>query len=169
MRKYEIIESGMENKVLVKWTSESNKEWKEFSVHTLSLQNNLIWGHYFTNFMDANVYFNQYRFKSEILNEYCSLCDGESEVKNDFKIQRCTECGELILPCQICVMDEVNCGSDCPLNNIKKYELETYDGITFKVLEYEVKKYKNMDIEEFLDNYTYDDSKFLADRLGIEL
>ena len=168
MRQYEIIESGLYNKVLVKWTSESNKDFLEFSVHTLDLNNDLIWGHYFNRYLDASMYFNQYRCKFEDLIEFCSECNEESIVKNDFKLQRCSHCGRLINPCNMCEMDYVNCGSDCSLNQIKKYELQTSND-SFKVTEEEIKYYFGVSAEEFMDSYTYDDAEYLADRLGVEI
>ena len=58
MSKYKIMEKGRENKVLVEWDRGYNKE---YSVHTLSLNDELIWGHYYTDEDSARRYFNQYK------------------------------------------------------------------------------------------------------------
>ena len=57
-KKYEIVEEGMSHKVLVKWFR--NKRI-EYSVHTISINDELIWGHYFDDYENASEYFNQYR------------------------------------------------------------------------------------------------------------
>lgn len=44
--------------------------------------------------------------------EMCPYCDLEVELKDEFKLQRCPECGELIAPCSIC---PVQCNTKCPL------------------------------------------------------
>ena len=61
---YKILKEGKDNKVLVEWKREKNMfypDGKEYSVHTVSLQDNLIWGHYFRKKEDAIEYFKQYR------------------------------------------------------------------------------------------------------------
>lgn len=62
--KYKILEEGKDNKVLVEWERGSNfyyEDGREYSVHTISLQGNLIWGHYFRKEADAREYFKQYK------------------------------------------------------------------------------------------------------------
>lgn len=64
MNEYKILEQGIDNKVLVEWDRGCDifyKDGKEYSVHTVSLMDNLIWGHYFSNITDAVNYFSKYR------------------------------------------------------------------------------------------------------------
>lgn len=59
-KKYTILEEGKDNKVLVKWDRGENGV--EYSVHTLSLNDELIWGHYFMGDIESAVnYFKQYK------------------------------------------------------------------------------------------------------------
>lgn len=63
MRKENILKHGRDGKVLVKWTSKDkfpNGTYEEYSVHTISYNNNLIWGHYFNTLESAQDYFSQY-------------------------------------------------------------------------------------------------------------
>lgn len=48
--------------------------------------------------------------------EWCSHCDAEAELDNDFKPQICSSCGVRILPCSICEQLHTDKGcSECPL------------------------------------------------------
>jgi len=134
---YRVIESNLNNEVFLVWDNE------EFSVHKIDEQGELISGKYFNNFMEANLYFNQFRDKNDTLEEYCSNCGEEAILNYDFKIQKCSECGELIFPCSLCEMDYVNCFGECPLNKVKKYMLEL--------------------------NYNYDDLEYLTNILNVKL
>lgn len=53
----------------------------------------------------------------DTITEYCEHCEHEVELKLEFKVQRCPECGKLITPCSICNSDLCDC-SDCPLLKI---------------------------------------------------
>mgnify|MGYP003288800029 CR=1 FL=1 len=47
--------------------------------------------------------------------EYCSSCEQEVKLKNEFKIQKCPKCGAYIIPCNLCPIDN-ECTSKCPLD-----------------------------------------------------
>lgn len=53
--------------------------------------------------------------------EMCPHCGGESIMHAEFRVQHCTECGRIILPCHLCDCDYANC-KECPLKgNNRKY------------------------------------------------
>ena len=54
MKTYEIVKKGKNNKVLVKWY---RCYGCEYSVHTLTDDDELIWGHYYKELKDAKDYF----------------------------------------------------------------------------------------------------------------
>lgn len=56
MRKYEILKRTWNKKVLVKWTLPNRVE---YSVHTLTDDDELIWGHYYNSYEDAKEYFEE--------------------------------------------------------------------------------------------------------------
>ena len=65
MKEYKILKRGRENRVLVEWVRENKliyKDGKEYSVHTLGLDKNLIWGHYYLKLEDAEEHFKQYQY-----------------------------------------------------------------------------------------------------------
>lgn len=43
--------------------------------------------------------------------EVCPHCETEVKLRAEFKKQDCPECGRLIKPCALCVMDIVNCNN----------------------------------------------------------
>lgn len=60
-------------------------------------------------FNDCNVWFEKF---TPTCFEYCPHCDTEVELKTEFKMQVCPNCGKPIAPCNLC------CGiclSKCPL------------------------------------------------------
>lgn len=58
MKTWEILEKGKNDKVLVRW---SRCYGSEYSVHTLTSDGELIWGHYYNEKEDAEKYFEQYK------------------------------------------------------------------------------------------------------------
>lgn len=46
--------------------------------------------------------------------EFCPHCQQDVELKEEFKVQVCPNCGKPILPCAMCDNDKVKC-SECPL------------------------------------------------------
>lgn len=50
--------------------------------------------------------------------EYCNVCEGESEINGIFEVQTCSKCGELIVPCSLCPIDEdlIRPCDTCPLS-----------------------------------------------------
>ena len=59
MKNYKILKEGRNDKVLVEWERQNSYPYygKEYSVHTLSLNGELIWGNYFLNLEDAEKFF----------------------------------------------------------------------------------------------------------------
>lgn len=60
MREYKILkENKKSNKVLVAWKTNLSvfKDGYEYSVHTKTIDNDLIWGHYFMDKKSAKRYF----------------------------------------------------------------------------------------------------------------
>lgn len=51
--------------------------------------------------------------KDETTEEYCPHCDSMVDLSNEFKVQRCPNCGKWNVPCSICPLDQ--CSSRCPL------------------------------------------------------
>ena len=162
MKGYRVIEEGQNNMGLI-FYKKGNK-----NIFSVTKLNSALKGKEFSNFMECNMYFNKFRYKDVLINEFCSTCGSDEPIKNDFKIQRCGDCGELIYPCQICEQDFVSCGSACPLNMIKKYTINLNND-SFEVLEDEVKKYMNTNINKFLSSYTKEDAEYLANKLGIRI
>lgn len=55
----------------------------------------------------------------EPIYEYCSFCDCEVALKNEFKVQICPECGKYIVPCNICpLLADGKCPNLCPLSDL---------------------------------------------------
>lgn len=52
--------------------------------------------------------------ETNIVYEWCSHCEDEVELKAEFKVQICPNCGRPILPCAMCDMDFNPCFK-CPL------------------------------------------------------
>lgn len=50
--------------------------------------------------------------------EVCPHCGGTSIMHSEFRAQHCTECGKVILPCNLCDDDFCKC-SKCPLKSLK--------------------------------------------------
>ncbi|MBQ8997780.1 MAG: hypothetical protein IJ086_03680 [Clostridium sp.] len=165
LNSYRIIESNLSGDVLVVWDNENKNK---FSIHKLGNKGDFLGGVYFDDFMSANLYYNQFREKYGNIDEYCSSCGANANLSYDFKIQRCSECGELVYPCTLCEQEYVNCFNECPLNKVKKYELKTYND-KLEVLESEIEEHFEVDIETFLSEYTYDDVENLADILGVKI
>lgn len=46
--------------------------------------------------------------------EYCPYCEDEVELKDEFKVQVCPNCGRPIIPCSTCDMRRTPCFK-CPL------------------------------------------------------
>lgn len=54
--------------------------------------------------------------KVDTIYEYCSFCDDEVELVNEFKVQICPKCGKAIVPCNICPFNsQGKCSTNCPL------------------------------------------------------
>lgn len=51
--------------------------------------------------------------EDETTEEYCPHCDSMVDLSNEFKVQRCPNCGKWIVPCSICPLDQ--CSKHCPL------------------------------------------------------
>lgn len=45
--------------------------------------------------------------------EWCPHCDECVDLEEDFKVQKCPNCGKWIVPCSICPLE--NCSKHCPL------------------------------------------------------
>ena len=163
LNSYRIIESNLSGDVLVVWDNENKNK---FSIHKLGNKGDFLGGVYFDDFMSANLYYNQFREKYGVIDEYCSSCGANANLSYDLRLQRCSEWGELVYPCTLCEQDYVNCFGECPLNKVKKYKLKT-NGDTFEVLESEILEYLDVDIEEFLSSYTENDVEYLKLNLGI--
>lgn len=54
---------------------------------------------------------------TDTITEYCPHCDCEVELENEFKVQKCPECGMYIVPCNLCPLLAQNiCNNGkCPL------------------------------------------------------
>lgn len=52
--------------------------------------------------------------EDEDVYEYCSYCNNEVKLDNEFKVQICPNCGHAIVPCSICPLE--SCCSTCPLD-----------------------------------------------------
>lgn len=50
---------------------------------------------------------------SELTEEYCPHCDEVCDLANEFKVQKCPNCGKWLVPCSICPLQ--NCSKHCPL------------------------------------------------------
>lgn len=51
--------------------------------------------------------------------EFCPHCDNEVYLLNEFKVQKCPECGEYIVPCNLCpLLGENKCSGKCPLEEL---------------------------------------------------
>ena len=57
----------------------------------------------------------KYMKKDINVREYCSHCNNEVELVNEFKVQICPECGKFIVPCSICPFQPGKCSNNCPL------------------------------------------------------
>lgn len=53
--------------------------------------------------------------KTNTAYEWCPFCEDEVELKAEFKIQICPNCGRPIIPCSICDMERTPCFK-CPLD-----------------------------------------------------
>lgn len=107
--------------------------------------------------------------------EYCSVCDEDVEIDCQFDtLQHCPNCGNSIIPCNLCDLDTCNCGK-CNTERKRKYnnliELWSYGnydeesdldrGKSFKIEESDLSKilffyFDNMYIKDFLNEYTWD-------------
>lgn len=111
--------------------------------------------------------------------EYCSNCDEEVVIEAQFDtLQHCPICGNTILPCSLCNQDTCHCGK-CSKEQKKKFdlyvELNTYTNEnsnreydTFKIREKDLSgilffHFDNMYLRDFLDEYTFDDSKCILE------
>lgn len=45
--------------------------------------------------------------------EWCADCDHIVDIANDFRVQKCPNCGKWLVPCSICPLE--NCSKHCPL------------------------------------------------------
>lgn len=61
-----------------------------------------------------------------IVDEFCPHCETEVELKPVFSVQVCPNCGELILPCNLCDHDTCDC-AHCPLEDIRRDILSKYN------------------------------------------
>jgi len=52
-----------------------------------------------------------------VIYEYCPFCEQEVELKNEFKVQICPNCGKHILPCSICAKEHCQ---DCELERVRE-------------------------------------------------
>lgn len=55
-------------------------------------------------------------FNSDTIEEYCPHCDTTVDLEDDFKVQKCPNCGKWIVPCSICPLD--GCSAKCPLKRL---------------------------------------------------
>lgn len=53
--------------------------------------------------------------------EYCPHCNREVELDNEFKAQKCPNCGVYIVPCNLCpLLEKGECVAKCPLSIFAK-------------------------------------------------
>lgn len=48
--------------------------------------------------------------------EWCSNCLEDAEIVNEFKVQKCPNCGEWLVPCSLCPLED--CVKVCPLERL---------------------------------------------------
>lgn len=48
--------------------------------------------------------------------EWCADCDHIVDIANDFRVQKCPNCGKWLVPCSICPLE--NCSKHCPLERL---------------------------------------------------
>lgn len=75
------------------------------------------WEHAITNYFEddkevAGV-MGTWDFDSDKTEEYCPHCDTCVDLEDEFKVQRCPNCGTWIVPCSICPLG--SCVAKCPL------------------------------------------------------
>lgn len=51
--------------------------------------------------------------KTERYEEWCADCDHVVDIANEFRVQKCPNCGKWLVPCSICPLE--NCSKHCPL------------------------------------------------------
>lgn len=54
--------------------------------------------------------------KDDTIEEWCPHCDTCVDLENEFKVQRCPNCGKRIVPCNICPLEQ--CARPCPLSRL---------------------------------------------------
>lgn len=70
----------------------------------------------------------EYIFDYEsICDEYCPECECDQVLVDYFAPQFCPNCGDIMLPCNLCEQ----CVAKCPLNNLLEYIKETKNEIVF--------------------------------------
>ena len=59
--------------------------------------------------------------KIDLIIEYCAFCEREVSIPSNKK-SHCPCCKNVILPCSMCNLDELNCNTDCPYSSNKELE-----------------------------------------------
>lgn len=112
---------------------------------------------------------------NEQVYEYCPHCETEVGLENEFKVQKCPNCGQYIVPCNLCPID---CVSKCPLellcnelnmvqkdNNqkdLKKFIVNQYYEYRGSVIvEAETKEEALEKAQNILDEMTINDLSFI--------
>lgn len=65
---------------------------------------------------------------SELAEEYCPHCSGETRIKAEFKVQQCEYCGERILPCSLC--EKQDC-KNCPFEKEAQHTDDLADCVSY--------------------------------------
>ena len=75
------------------------------------------WEHAITNYFEDDKevvgVMGTWDFDSGKTEEYCPHCDTTVDLEDEFKVQRCPNCGTWIVPCSICPLG--SCVAKCPL------------------------------------------------------
>ena len=86
----------------------------------------------------------------DICYEWCSDCENESKIRNEFVLQKCEHCGRVILPCSLCETPKCY---DCPFDKKKIIE----------------KLNNEPNIEEYNEMYCCDDRENIPQHILIAL
>jgi predicted RNA-binding Zn-ribbon protein involved in translation (DUF1610 family) len=52
------------------------------------------------------------------IQEWCPICEEEVTIDDEMKVQKCPNCGALIIPCSQCDHDKCNC-NECKLDKFR--------------------------------------------------
>lgn len=108
-----------------------------------------------------------YKLIEDTITEYCPHCDCEVELENEFKVQKCPECGMYIVPCNLCpLLEQNNCNNGkCPLEALANElngncDKEMISRTLYTLIEF-TEMFNNSDIERkkegFVFSFTDDD------------